>query len=81
MNGLFKDGWQGMWIKFVLHRMQSKEFSVYVCVCLEVGGCGRVTPLCVWRGGQGEEGVAMAMLTHECHHRPVSQWTRLQSWR
>lgn len=46
---------RGMWIKFVLHRMQSKEFGVYACVCLEVGGCGRVTPLCVWRGGQGEE--------------------------
>lgn len=55
MNGLLKDGWRGMRIKSVLHRMQSREFSVCVCVCLEVGVCGQVTPLYVWHGGQGEE--------------------------
>lgn len=30
--------------------------------------------------GKGKRGVAMAMLTHEWHQRPVSQQTRLQSW-
>lgn len=66
MNGLLKDGWQGMRIKSALHRMQSRGFSV--CVCLEVGGCGHVTLLCVCGVvGKGRRGVAMAMLTHEWH--------------
>lgn len=30
--------------------------------------------------GKGKRGVAMAMLTHEWHQRPVSQQTSLQSW-
>lgn len=52
-----------------------------MCVNLEVGGCGRVTPLSACGiVGKGKRGVAMAMLTHEWHQRPVSQQTRLQSW-